>query len=120
MTHYSAGTCEKCGWGKIWEKKVKNPKSEKLMPAHVDDDGALLNNDGYCGAYSEPKNIKANFKPNAVTGTIFAPKPAAAPVAQKPAASTISGVYDEILIMLDNITSNVMTIKAKLAGMQKP
>jgi hypothetical protein len=34
-------------------------------------------------------------------------------------ATTRDTLYDECLIMLDNIASNVLTIKAKLAEMSK-
>jgi hypothetical protein len=49
-------------------------------------------------------------------GTPFVKKPAAAAPAPSGTKDTL---YDECLILLDNMASNILTIKAKLAEMQK-
>ncbi|MBD3187371.1 hypothetical protein GF325_11120 [Candidatus Bathyarchaeota archaeon] len=39
----NAGKCEKCGYYKTWNFRIKNPKSGKMMPAHVNSEGFLIN-----------------------------------------------------------------------------
>ena len=46
-----AGQCPKCGNFKTWQRRVPNPTSGKMMPAHVTAEGYLIN-DGDCPYYA--------------------------------------------------------------------
>ncbi|MHA1848798.1 MAG: hypothetical protein ACTSXU_14240 [Promethearchaeota archaeon] len=54
----NAGQCDKCGQYKTWEFRIVNERTGKKMPAHVTEDGYLIN-DGECPYWS---NIKKQFK----------------------------------------------------------
>lgn len=43
----NAGQCQHCGNYKTWEFRVPNPKSGKMMPGHVTEEGFKIN-DGDC------------------------------------------------------------------------
>ncbi|MHA1683946.1 MAG: hypothetical protein ACTSUE_23610 [Promethearchaeota archaeon] len=51
----NAGQCEKCGFYKTWETRIKNERTGKMMPAHVNADGHLIN-DGECPYWTALKN----------------------------------------------------------------
>ena len=40
----NAGQCDRCGYYKTWGFRVENPKSGKMMPGHVDENGFKINN----------------------------------------------------------------------------
>ncbi|MBD3185800.1 hypothetical protein GF325_03140 [Candidatus Bathyarchaeota archaeon] len=54
----NAGQCNRCGFYKTWEFRFKNPKSGKMMPGHVTEDGFKIN-DGGCPYWA---TIKKNRK----------------------------------------------------------
>lgn len=54
----NAGKCQYCGNMKTWETKVENPKTGKMMPAHIDDAGEILG-DGDCPHWKARKMNKA-------------------------------------------------------------
>ncbi|MHA1370161.1 MAG: hypothetical protein ACTSWN_10490 [Promethearchaeota archaeon] len=65
----NAGKCDHCGFFKTWDVRVKNPKSGKMMPAHVNQEGYMINN-GYCPYWSaifEQKREKAQEKEDATS-----------------------------------------------------
>jgi hypothetical protein len=47
----NAGKCDKCGYYKTWGFKVRNPKTGKMMPGHVTEDGIKIGN-GECPYYA--------------------------------------------------------------------
>lgn len=73
----TAGKCSRCGNDKTWGVKIKNAKTGKEMPAHIDADGHLIGK-GDCPEFAAP--------------AAFAQKPAVTPTpvektpAQEPAA----------------------------------
>jgi hypothetical protein len=54
----NAGRCNNCGFYKTWEFRVKNPKSGKMMPGHVTEDGHKIDN-GECPYWTEIKGAHA-------------------------------------------------------------
>jgi hypothetical protein len=115
----NAGTCDKCGFEKTWETKISNPKSGKMMPAHIDDQGALLMGTGGCGKYMTPPVIRAataNGGNGASAGTIFEQKPATAAAPPAPARDTNSSdvILERIVALLRDISSDTQRIARKL------
>ncbi|MFX0100437.1 MAG: hypothetical protein ACFFCS_12765 [Candidatus Hodarchaeota archaeon] len=53
----NAGHCERCGYYKTWGFRVQNPKSGKMMPGHVNEDGFKINN-GDCPYWANLRNQK--------------------------------------------------------------
>jgi hypothetical protein len=53
----NAGQCDKCGYFKTWDTRIKNPKTKKSMPAHVTEEGHLVNG-GECPYWTHVKATK--------------------------------------------------------------
>ncbi len=64
------GPCERCGFYKTWEFRVLNPKTGKMMPGHVTQEGFKVG-DGNCpywGSIRKNKVDKAGSPPRASPG----------------------------------------------------
>jgi hypothetical protein len=64
------GPCERCGFYKTWEFRVLNPKSGKMMPGHVTQEGFKVG-DGNCpfwGSIKKNKVDKPGSPPRAAPG----------------------------------------------------
>jgi hypothetical protein len=57
----NAGQCDKCGYFKTWDTRIKNPKTKKSMPAHVTEEGHLVNG-GECPYWTGVKAVKDKDK----------------------------------------------------------
>ncbi|MHA1999232.1 MAG: hypothetical protein ACTSU9_14030 [Promethearchaeota archaeon] len=55
----NAGQCDKCGFYKTWEYRFKNPKTGKMMPGHVTEEGFKIN-DGSCPYWSSRSKKQSN------------------------------------------------------------
>lgn len=55
----NAGRCDYCGNFKTWDFRVQNPKSGKMMPGHVTENGFKINN-GDCPFFSSIRNKRGN------------------------------------------------------------
>lgn len=58
----NAGFCEKCGYYKTWGYRIKNPKTGKMMPGHVTEDGYKID-EGECPSW---KALKEKRLPKSV------------------------------------------------------
>jgi hypothetical protein len=54
----TSGPCERCGYYKTWEFRVLNPKSGKMMPGHVTQEGFKVG-DGNCPFWGSIRKNKA-------------------------------------------------------------
>lgn len=67
--------CKYCGLPKTWAKKIPSPKNPgKMMPAHIDSAGNLLNGNGLCPAFNNNKQAGAQANVPGV-GTVNVPEP---------------------------------------------
>ncbi|MHA1369554.1 MAG: hypothetical protein ACTSRA_07585 [Promethearchaeota archaeon] len=64
----NAGKCNYCGYYRTWEFKVLNPKTGKLIPGHVTEEGFKIN-DGSCPYWSNLKKQFGNRKNNPPTAS---------------------------------------------------
>ena len=54
----NAGRCEHCGNFKTWDFRIPNPKSGKMMPGHVTEEGYKID-DGGCPYWAAVKKKRS-------------------------------------------------------------
>jgi len=89
----SAGQCDKCGQFKTWEFKVRNNKSGKMMPGHIDASGHVIGN-GDCPFYA--KRAKAATTSNDAARDLFNLPQAGSAAGQAPPQAASSNVVNVI------------------------
>lgn len=117
----NAGRCDRCGFFKTWGFKVLNPKTGKMMPGHVTEEGFKIN-DGDCPYWSsfkrknhEKGNENGNRSQDRVTTNqvaniksereVFFGKPRNAPDSH--AISILSMGMDTLSLTVDGVQVNL-------------
>ena len=116
----NAGKCEHCGNYKTWEFRVKNPKTGKLMPGHVNAEGFKLG-DGHCPFWSsimkrnaKIKNGKKDVYSQTITKHDKVNSPKVSNISSNVGDLSVEPDGQDLTISIESITINLTRQKAIL------